>query len=101
MGPICVHGLGTVNSDSLSVYNRMLTVENTKEGREYRFYFNVLPAHGTSITDSDYWNHYFPLYRLLTLGIISVSYMKYRCCIFIVISVIFLNQICSSVLTEV
>lgn len=75
MGPVCVRGLGTVNSDSSAMYNRMLAVENTKEGRKYQFHFNVLPAHGTSITDSDYWNHYFLLYRLLTFRIISVPYM--------------------------
>lgn len=75
-----VPGLGTVSSDGstlpLSLCNKLLTVENTREGREYQFHFYVLPAHGTGITDDGNWNHRFPLYRLLTLGIISVSCMQ-------------------------
>lgn len=57
----------------LSMYNKLLAVENTGEGREYQFHFIVLPAHGTGVTDADCWNYCFPLYRLLTLGIKSVS----------------------------
>lgn len=71
-GPGHGPGLGAVSSDSLtlplSVCNKLLTVENTREGREYQSHFYVLPAHGTDVTDAGCWDHCYPLYRLLTLG---------------------------------
>lgn len=75
-----VPALGTVSSDSstlpLSLCNKLLAVENTREGREHHFHVYVLPARDTGVTDAGYWNQYFSLYRLLTLGTISVSYIQ-------------------------
>lgn len=84
---LCICGLVTISSDNSTTYNGMLMVENTEEGRRYQFHFSVLHVlpQANSITGSDYWDQYFPAYRLQTLGIVSVSsqYMRYRCCIFI------------------
>lgn len=72
-GPDHGPGLGAISSDSstlpLSVCNKLLAVENTREGREYQSHFYVLPAHGTGVTDAGYWDCCYPLYRLLTLGL--------------------------------